>query len=366
MRRILTGVVFLVFVCSCAGKSFYFPHVVDGGGITTIISISNLSDVAATGTMSLYNADGTPLTMTFLSVTNSAVPLALQPHSTEILTTSGTSSPLKSGYAKVETNGDQVTAIAVLSYADGREATVLPSNEGNQFSLYVESSGQLDTGVALVRATSLPIRFTLYNPLGGVMKSKSYTFEGKKMAKFVPEIMGVAPPFRGRIVMESDAPFAVIGLRFGGSVLSMLPVSDYESFKTVFSPNGGFKAAVIQAINNATGSIDIAIDDFKSTEIGDALVAAKNRGVLVRIITDAGFSSDSEHQANRLGSAGVQVKRYYKMRSRFAIFDNHTVMTGNSVWTDTAEVTDTYSDVTLIRKAQVVTQYFQRFTQLMQ
>ena len=311
MRSILTGVVFLVLVCPCAAKTFYFPHVVDGGGITTIITVSNLSDVAATGTLTVFNPDGTPMTLTFLTITNSTVPLALAPHSTEILTTAGTSSPLKSGYAKVETNGEQVTAIAILSYADGREATVLPSNEGSQFSLYVESSGQLDTGVALVRLTNLPVRFTLYNPLGQIEGTpKSPTWIGKKMAQFVPEIMGVSPPFRGRLVMESDGPFAVIGLRFGGTVLSMLPVSDYESFKTVFSPNGGLKAAVIQAINDATSSIDIAIDDFTATEIGDALVAAKNRGVLVRIITDAGFSGNGAHQANRLEQAGVQVKRY--------------------------------------------------------
>lgn len=365
MRSILTGVICLVFVCSCAGKSFYFPHVVDGGGITTIISVSNLSDVAATGTLALFNADGTPLTMTFLSITNSTVPLALPPHSTEILTTSGTSSPLKSGYAKIDTNGEQVTAIAVLSYADGREATVLPSNEGSQFSLYVESSGQLDTGVAIVRVTNLPVRFTLYNPLGQVLASRAPSWTGKKLVQFVPEIVGVAPPYRGRLVMESDGPFAVIGVRFGGSVLSMLPISDYESFRTVFSPNGGLKAAVIQAINDATSSIDIAIDDFTATEIGDALVAAKSRGVLVRIITDAGFAGNGAHQANRLETAGVQVKRYSNMHSRFTIFDNQTVLTGSSVWTNTAELVDR-SDMTFIRKAAVATQYFQQFTQLIQ
>jgi phosphatidylserine/phosphatidylglycerophosphate/cardiolipin synthase-like enzyme len=51
-----------------------------------------------------------------------------------------------------------------------------------------------------------------------------------------------------------------------------------------FSPNGGTSARIVQEINRAQSTIDVAIYSFTRDEIADALIAAKNRGVAIRIL----------------------------------------------------------------------------------
>ncbi len=61
-------------------------------------------------------------------------------------------------------------------------------------------------------------------------------------------------------------------------------------------------ALLISRINAATYSIDAAVYSFSYAPVTDALIAAKNRGVKVRFIMDAG---NSPSEMNRLSSAGI-------------------------------------------------------------
>ncbi len=66
--------------------------------------------------------------------------------------------------------------------------------------------------------------------------------------------------------------------------------------------------AIIKAINNATSTIDIRIFFFTDSHIADALLAAKDRGVQVRIILDATGAESDYSQHRRLREEGIPVK----------------------------------------------------------
>lgn len=54
-----------------------------------------------------------------------------------------------------------------------------------------------------------------------------------------------------------------------------------------FSPNGGARDRLLRAINHTKATIDLAVFDFTSGELAGALLTAKERGVVIRIVADA-------------------------------------------------------------------------------
>lgn len=94
---------------------------------------------------------------------------------------------------------------------------------------------------------------------------------------------------------------------------------------------------LIDQINGAQKSIDIAAFEFNLTPIADALLAAHERGVVVRWVTDDenGIEVDGEEdhgQFAMLENAGIEVKddgRGALMHNKFWIFDQQAVWTGS-------------------------------------
>ena len=95
---------------------------------------------------------------------------------------------------------------------------------------------------------------------------------------------------------------------------------------------------LIDHINAAQASIHIASFEFDLTPVAEALIAAHNRGVDVRWVTDdeSGLIADEEPghgQFAMLESAGIGVRsdnRTALMHNKFWIFDNQTVWTGST------------------------------------
>ena len=68
--------------------------------------------------------------------------------------------------------------------------------------------------------------------------------------------------------------------------------------------------ALLDLINNAAISIDVAIYDFNRASIRDALIAAHNRGIVVRVVTDDEASEENATYKpfyDALKSAGITV-----------------------------------------------------------
>ena len=98
------------------------------------------------------------------------------------------------------------------------------------------------------------------------------------------------------------------------------------------------EARLIDKINAAQTSIHIASFEFDLTPVAEALIAAKQRGVDVRWVTDDenGLEADEEPghgQFAMLEDAGIEVKsddRTALMHNKFWIFDGEAVWTGST------------------------------------
>ncbi|MFN8462027.1 MAG: phospholipase D-like domain-containing protein [Anaerolineales bacterium] len=95
---------------------------------------------------------------------------------------------------------------------------------------------------------------------------------------------------------------------------------------------------LIEKINAAQNSIHIAAFEFGLTPVAEALIAARQRGVDVRWVTDDenGLEADEEPgrgQFAMLRDAGIEVRaddRSALMHNKFIIFDYQTVWTGST------------------------------------
>ena len=101
---------------------------------------------------------------------------------------------------------------------------------------------------------------------------------------------------------------------------------------------GSIEGRLIEKINAAQTSIHIVSFEFDLTPVAEALIAAKQRGVDVRWVTDDehGLESDGEPghgQFAMLEEAGIEVRsdtRSALMHNKFWIFDGQIVWTGST------------------------------------
>jgi phosphatidylserine/phosphatidylglycerophosphate/cardiolipin synthase-like enzyme len=102
---------------------------------------------------------------------------------------------------------------------------------------------------------------------------------------------------------------------------------------------------LIDVINSAQKSLDIAIYSLTQKDIVDAIEAAKKRGVAVRIITDhqeAATKSQAE-KLKQLLSDGIPIKQNTHkglMHLKVTIADKATVTTGSFNYTQAASTTN--------------------------
>jgi phosphatidylserine/phosphatidylglycerophosphate/cardiolipin synthase-like enzyme len=112
--------------------------------------------------------------------------------------------------------------------------------------------------------------------------------------------------------------------------------------KSYFSPTDNATAnAVIPLINAAEHTLDIAMFFLTSQPIGQAVLAAKNRGVQVRVVIDAGGAANQYSQTPAFCAAGIPVKWENwggKSHSKWAVADSAyagqaAVVFGSMNWT---------------------------------
>ncbi|MDE2511126.1 MAG: DUF1669 domain-containing protein, partial [Elusimicrobia bacterium] len=117
--------------------------------------------------------------------------------------------------------------------------------------------------------------------------------------------------------------------------------------RAIFSPQGGIEDAIIRAVDAAKSSIDIAMFSFYSRRIAEALLAAKERGVAVRLALDKSQASLSSlddwfawHEFEMRLLTGPDDTRdplYQKMHNKFGVFDGKLVETGSFNYSPNAE-----------------------------
>ncbi len=128
-------------------------------------------------------------------------------------------------------------------------------------------------------------------------------------------------------------------------------------------------SAVVDDINAAQRSVDIAVFDFEIPAVTDAMLQARQRGVRVRLVTDDENLTAPEvaEETGRLQDAGIDVRfdeREPFMHNKFVVIDGAIAWTGS--WNITAN--DTWrNNNNMIRVANrnVAAKYSAEFEQML-
>jgi phosphatidylserine/phosphatidylglycerophosphate/cardiolipin synthase-like enzyme len=121
--------------------------------------------------------------------------------------------------------------------------------------------------------------------------------------------------------------------------------TDGTIVKSYFSPTDDATTnAVVPLIDGSTQTLDIAMFFFTSQPIADAILAAKARGVEVRMILDALGAANAYSKHSQLCAAGIPVKKENwagKSHSKWAVADagepTAAVVFGSMNWTDAGD-----------------------------
>ena len=121
----------------------------------------------------------------------------------------------------------------------------------------------------------------------------------------------------------------------------ILPIyTDGTVVESYFSPtDDAMNNAIIPAINTANTTLDIAIFYLTSQEISDAILAAKIRGAIVRVIMDATGAANQYSKHRQLCAAGIPVKIENwngKMHMKALMADNDNMIIGSQNFTGAA------------------------------
>ena len=128
---------------------------------------------------------------------------------------------------------------------------------------------------------------------------------------------------------------------------------------------------LIEKINASQSSIHIVSFEFNLTRVAEALIAAHQRGVDVRWVTDdeSGLEADEEPGAGQfamLTDAGIEVRadtRSALMHNKFWLFDGQTAWTGSTNITESG-IFQQNNNVIVIQSPDVVAIYEREFQEM--
>lgn len=134
-----------------------------------------------------------------------------------------------------------------------------------------------------------------------------------------------------------------------------------------FSASQNALQLVLGTINSARRNIDVAAYGFTSKPVAAALVAAKKRGVAVRVVADEKSNTGKYTAVTFLANPGVPVRlngRYAIMHNKFMVVDGNTVQTGSFNYTASA-VSRNAENILLIKEVpDLVATYQEEFNRL--
>jgi phosphatidylserine/phosphatidylglycerophosphate/cardiolipin synthase-like enzyme len=134
--------------------------------------------------------------------------------------------------------------------------------------------------------------------------------------------------------------------------------------RVYFSPNGGCTEAIVASIAEAKTTILVQMYSFTSDPIEQALIAAKNRGIAVRVILDHGQLNVQGGAVMTLAQAGVEVwidRKHAIAHNKVMIIDDYTVLTGSFNYSAAAENRNA-ENLLIIKNATLTGKYKENFS----
>ena len=116
------------------------------------------------------------------------------------------------------------------------------------------------------------------------------------------------------------------------------------SVELAFAPTDGVQQRIVNAVNTANSSIQIAMFTFTNDALGDALIAAHARGVPVEVLLDGLSAGGVGGERDRLCANGITVRVENfagKIHDKYAVIDSGTasdplIVSGSTNWTASA------------------------------
>lgn len=149
------------------------------------------------------------------------------------------------------------------------------------------------------------------------------------------------------------------------AVLSLSASASYAapSLDVGFSPEGSALTVVLKTLDEAHDSIRLMGYSFTSPEVVKSLVAAKKRGVDVRVVVDdkGNRSKASQAAMNVVVNAGIPLRtngQYKIMHDKVIITDGQNVETGSFNYTRSAAESNS-ENALLIRGVPALAQSYQ-------
>jgi hypothetical protein len=222
----------------------YFPQLADGGGYTTTVILSNTSGATETGTISISDDDGAPLSVGPVGGTvGSTFSYSIPAGGTFIFQTDGSPSLVRVGSVKVaaDSGSNAPVGVGVFSFSPAgilvTESGIPSSVPTTRARLYVDMSNGHDTGLAISSPGSEPITVTLqaFDETAGNAGNGPATVNlpaNGHVAAFVGQLIsGLFDGFTGVLDLTSSSPFVPLTLRSltngrGEFLLTTFPTAD--------------------------------------------------------------------------------------------------------------------------------------------
>ncbi|NDJ52519.1 MAG: phospholipase [Chloroflexi bacterium] len=153
------------------------------------------------------------------------------------------------------------------------------------------------------------------------------------------------------------------GVAVGEGEITVYFTSPVIPFNDVTS--GGIEDNLIELINNAESSIDLAVFEFNLQNVAEALIAAHQRGVQVRVVHDDEHTEE-DPQIEELMEAGIPAipdERSAFMHNKFFVFDREIVWTGSTNITENG-IYRNNNNALVLRSPQLAANYTAEFEEM--
>lgn len=136
--------------------------------------------------------------------------------------------------------------------------------------------------------------------------------------------------------------------------------------RACFSPGDACLSSILGELGRVRKTADICVFTITDDRITSAIVAAHQRRVVVRIITDNDKQYDQGSDIERLRGAGIALKvdeTEHHMHHKFAVLDGTTLLNGSYNWTRSAS---TFNEENLIvtSDAALVATFARQFSEM--
>lgn len=106
-----------------------------------------------------------------------------------------------------------------------------------------------------------------------------------------------------------------------------------------FSPDGHCEDMAVQAINSARSSIYVRAYSFTAQPIASALIAAQQRGIIVKLLVDKSQLKEKHTKIRELQASGIPVKIEKVSgiaHNKVIVIDENIILTGSYNWSKAA------------------------------